>query len=80
VNFEEFVDEWVTFGRRVDESGFWEGYVRLGLGYEIFKLKLWGEIFLGVLMGGIRDFDCGGCALYAAEDGYMYYTPSDWLV
>src|SRR5271155_3419921 len=40
VNFEEFIDEWVTSGRRVDESGFWEGYVRLGLGYEIFKLKI----------------------------------------
>jgi len=26
-------------------------------------------------MGGIRDFDCWGTALYAAEDGYMYYAP-----
>jgi len=44
VNFEEFIDEWVTFGRRVDESGFWTGHVRLGLGYEIFKLKRRGKI------------------------------------
>jgi hypothetical protein len=69
VNFEEFIDDWVTFGRRVDESGFWEGYVRTGPGHEIYKLKSGGDILFGASMGGIRDFECwGGAALYAAEE------------
>ena len=77
VNFEEFYDEWVTFGRRDDESGFWTGHVMLGVGHEIYKLDNGGEIFLGVGMGGIRDFECwGGAGLYAAEDGFMYYSPA----
>jgi hypothetical protein len=32
-------------------------------------------ILFGVDMGGIRDFEClGGAALFAAENGYMYYA------
>jgi hypothetical protein len=58
VSFEEFYDEWVTFGRRDDESGFWTRHVRLGVGHEIYKLNTGWEIILGVSMGGIRDFDC----------------------
>ena len=64
VNFEEFIDDWVTFGRRVDGSGFWEGHVRTGLGHEIYKLAGRGDILFGASMGGIRDFECwGGAAL-----------------
>ena len=75
VDFEEFYDEWVTLGKRDDESGFWTGHVRLGDGHEIYKLDTGWKIILGVSMGGIRGFDCRGAGLYAAEDGFMYYSP-----
>jgi hypothetical protein len=77
VNFEEFFDEWVTFGRRLDESGFLEGHVRTGPGHEIYKLKRGGDILFSASMGNSRFRMLGGAALYAAEDGYMYYSPAE---
>ena len=64
----------------VDESGFWESHVRTGPGHEIYDSTSWkaaATYYWVRAWGGIGDFECwGGAALYAAEDGYMYYSPA----
>jgi len=81
VDFETFYDEWVTFGRKPDGTGFWTGHVKIGHGMEVVKLKIRGAIILGVSLGGIRDLGGDyGAGLYAGEDGNMYYAPIDTWV
>jgi len=40
VDFGSFYDEWVTFGRKPDFTGFWTGYVKLGYGQEVLAEEI----------------------------------------
>jgi hypothetical protein len=70
-------DHRVTFGRRPD-NGFWRGYIDMACGSSIVTLKMLNKTVLGVLIGGIKDFDClGGADLFAWQDRFMYYADRD---